>query len=594
MKIAGWALMPVLLFAPVASADIFSPGDLAKGHAALEGISQCTKCHPAGGQLTQEKCLSCHVEIKPRTEKGLGFHGHIAPEKRACEGCHPDHRGRDFEMINWGPKGKKGFDHARTSWPLEGKHAPLECDDCHQRRRIQSAAIVKLLEQSPQRKTQLGISRECKGCHFDDHRGQVGEDCAACHDAKAWKPAPDFNHGDTEYPLKGKHQKVKCAGCHPSLHDDDTPKGVFPAPVSETFLKFAPIAAKACTDCHKDFHDGKLGPKCQSCHTVEGWKIIRNASMERAFHDKTRFPLKGEHLDVDCTACHGPFPGQKAKFKGLEFQQCTACHADAHVGQLIPEKGKPLDCEACHSVDGFKPPRYTVQQHQKTRYPLEGAHQVAPCNLCHQKSPALADKVPKALRLELKKKKRLELFSLASFETKAPLDRCDSCHQDVHKGQLDARPCASCHQVSSFKKVKLDHDKDTRFALTGKHATTECSKCHGAPSPDRPVQYRPLPMACEGCHEDAHAGQLAQKPGAPTECAQCHETADWNKTKFAHLPPFTDYLLDGKHAQVACERCHQKIQLGAKVAVVRYTPLPRTCEGCHSDFHQGAFQGFEP
>ena len=61
------------------------------------------------------------------------------------------------------------------------------------------------------------------------------------------------------------------------------------------------------------------------------------------------------------------------------------------------------------------PPRFTVEQHQKTAYPLEGAHQVVACNACHLKAPSLADKIPKALRLELKKKKRPELFSFASF-----------------------------------------------------------------------------------------------------------------------------------------------------------------------------------
>ena len=441
----------------------------------------------------------------------------------------------------------------------------------------------------------LGVGKECKACHFDDHRGQEGDDCGACHDAKAWKPAPDFDHAQTDYPLTGKHRKVKCDGCHPSVRDETTPKATFPPPVSETFMKFTPIEFRSCLDCHKDFHDGKFGQRCQSCHTVEGWKIIRNAGAERAFHDKTRYPLKGEHLDVTCVACHGPFPGQKAKFKGLAFEQCSSCHADAHEGQLKPAKGgKAPDCEACHSVDRFLPPRFTLEQHQKTDYPLEGAHQVVACNTCHVKAPALADKIPKALRLELKKKKRPELFSLASFEIKKPLEKCDSCHLDVHRGQLDAHPCAACHAAASFKKVKLDHDKDTRYPLTGKHAATPCLKCHGAPAADRPVQYRPLPMLCSSCHEDVHAGQLAKSPKAATDCEQCHQTTAWAELKFAHQPPFTGYALEGKHAQVKCEACHRKVQLSKNLAVTRYKPLPQDCESCHTDFHQGAFKGFEP
>jgi hypothetical protein len=586
------AVLAGTLIASVAAADIFSPGDLAKGHVAFEGISQCTQCHPAGGQLSQEKCLDCHTELKPRVEKGVGFHGHIATEKRACETCHADHRGRAFQMIDWGTKGQKGFDHARAFWPLEGKHLEATCDKCHQRRRILSAAIVKLIERSPERNTMLGLGRDCKSCHFDDHRGQVGDDCGACHAPKGWKPAEDFSHAHTDYPLTGKHLKVKCEGCHPTSRDQTTPKGTFPAPVSETFMKFTPIESRSCLDCHKDFHDGKFGQRCQSCHTVDGWKIIRNASAERAFHEKTRFPLKGEHLDVACVACHGPFPGQKAKFKGLAFEQCAACHADAHEGQLTVKGGKAPDCEGCHTVERFMPPRFALEQHQKTTYPLEGAHQVVACNACHLKSPALVDKIPKALRLDLKRKKRPELFSFASFEINKPLEKCDSCHTDVHRGQLAARECGACHGLASFKKVQLDHDRDTRYPLTGKHATVACNKCHGAPTPDRPVQYRPLPMTCASCHEDVHSAQLAKN--GVTDCESCHRTTSWKETKFLHQPPFTDFALDGKHAEVKCEGCHRRVQLSKTLSSVRYKPLPQTCESCHSDFHQGAFKGFEP
>jgi len=227
------------------------------------------------------------------------------------------------------------------------------------------------------------------------------------------------------------------------------------------------------------------------------------------------------------------------------------CHADAHEGQLKPAKGqKAPDCEACHSVDRFMPPRYTVEQHAKTDYPLEGAHQVVPCNACHLKSATLIDKVPKPVRADLKRKKRPEMFSLATFEITKPLEKCDSCHADVHKGQLAAHACESCHQVASFTKVKLNHDKDTRYPLTGKHASVACVKCHGAPSPDKPVLYRPLPMTCPACHEDVHAGQFAANVSAPAECEKGHTTKDFKETKFLHQPPFTAYLLEGKHAQV--------------------------------------------
>ena len=30
------------------------------------------------------------------------------------------------------------------------------------------------------------------------------------------------------------------------------------------------------------------------------------------------------------------------------------------------------------------------------------------------------------------------------------------------------------------------------------------------------------------------------------------------------------------------------------MTVRRYKPLPLACEGCHADFHRGAFKGYQP
>ena len=98
---------------------------MSKAHAELKGLGNCAKCHPAGKQLAQANCLSCHEELTPRITKGLGLHGRIKEDKRACQTCHPEHRGPEFDLIDYGPNGKKGFDHQRTGWTLKGKHAEL-------------------------------------------------------------------------------------------------------------------------------------------------------------------------------------------------------------------------------------------------------------------------------------------------------------------------------------------------------------------------------------------------------------------------------------------------------------------------------------
>src|SRR5206468_444701 len=145
--------------------------------------------------------------------------------------------------------------------------------------------------------------------------------------------------------------------------------------------------------------------------------------------------------------------------------------------------------------------------------------------------------------------------------------------------------CARCHQVSSFHEVRFDHDKDSRFPLTGKHAKAACAQCH---VPDHiggvtTIRYRPLEQSCAACHADAHAGQFRKKdaPGEVEGCADCHDTRGFKPAPtFVHGPPFTAYQLDGKHQQVKCEACHQEVAVGSGPPVRKYVGLPTTCAGC--------------
>ncbi|MFO0598819.1 MAG: hypothetical protein U0228_26165 [Myxococcaceae bacterium] len=588
----SWALALsslVFLAALVARADLFSPGELSKPHATLEGLSNCTKCHPAGGQLSQATCLSCHQELGPRIARGAGLHGQIPEAKRNCETCHHEHKGLGFKLIDWGGP-EKDFNHNRTGWALKGKHGETKCASCHEKR-LMSPASLKLMDKRPE--TRLGLGTGCTDCHFDEHRGQQQEDCEYCHVEKAWKPAPNFNHNDTAYPLKGKHVGVKCSGCHDSEKDPEPHS--FPLPKSETFLRLAPVEHKACLDCHKDPHEGRFGLRCQSCHTVEGWRIVRNAGAEREFHQKTKFPLEGAHLDVDCKTCHGPFPGVPVKFKGLPHEHCATCHPDAHEGQLGGPVGSGAnampDCNTCHAATGFTPVKYGLVEHQKTKFALEGGHQVVPCSSCHAQTPALKAKVPKVVLADLKKRGRQELFSAAMFDFTKPLEQCESCHTDVHSGQFKGQACESCHQVASFKgtSLKFDHAK-SNFPLVGAHVKVKCEKCHFAPAADKAIVYKPLAQKCESCHLDVHAGQFGKKA-----CDVCHGADSFkDKLLFQHQPPFTAFVLDGQHLKAKCDACHKSIPVGPKLNVTQYKPLPTSCEGCHSDFHKGAFKGFEP
>jgi hypothetical protein len=616
---ASRALPFVLLaiLATAARADVFSPGPLSRAHTNLEGLPNCTKCHVAGEQLSEARCLECHSELRARVAEGRGLHGRIPKAERACERCHHEHQGREFALVDWGDGGRKGFDHARAGFALRGAHRKVDCARCHDRRLVSDPAVASVLAKAPDRATLLGAPQACVACHFDEHRGQLGADCARCHGEERWRPAARFDHVRTAYRLDGAHAKVRCDRCHPR-EDAAAPANVAPRtpPVDAArAVKYRGVAFATCTDCHKDPHVGRFGAACQRCHVVESWRKVTAAAAERAFHEKTRYPLRGAHATAACDACHPPAGEGKRRYRGLAFARCEDCHADAHLGQLAaveppprspagprvraaattPPATKGPSCERCHGLDAWLPARFELEDHVTATYPLDGAHRTVGCAKCHPRDPALEKRFPAAERQRLAQRKRPVRVSLARLLVPKASD-CRTCHADPHRGQLDGRMggdgCVACHATASWRQVRFDHAK-SRFPLTGKHAQAACASCHRRDAAGGTYD-RPLPLACAGCHLDPHAGQLAR--AGETDCARCHETGGWKAPlRFAHAPPFTAFTLDGKHRGLACDKCHPAVRVGAGAGardVRRYRPLPTACAACHVDVHKGAFRRF--
>jgi hypothetical protein len=605
----------------VAHAQFFSPGPLAKPHTSLEGMDKCDRCHDQQQRQTAARCLACHTELAASLNQRAGLHGRMAPETRdKCQQCHPDHRGREFHLIDW-QGDRQGFDHKRTGWALEGQHAKTRCGACHDRTKVVAADVVKLLASQPHRESFLGLSKRCDACHFDEHRGQLGNECQRCHGLSSFKPAPGFNHQATSYPLRGKHKAVPCGKCHESIEDEAPPAATFPKPRAASFMQMKPVEHDTCESCHDDPHEGKLGPRCSNCHTETSWKSIITGpagEQERGFHKRTQFPLLGAHMFVPCQSCHGPFPGTAARFKGLAFARCADCHDDAHVGQLTgPGSKRAPDCASCHDVAAFTPPRFEVEQHARTRFPLEGAHRAAACGGCHPVDEALEALVPAYVHAKLRRERRPELLSLAVMRPEKVPGQCSACHADVHLGQfaqeMQKDDCAACHKTASFTTdLRFDHDRQSRFPLEGAHRKAACGSCHLVEKirPDAPpaVRYKPLKITCGGCHPDEHQGQFtweAAAPGrprvaaarrrAPPDCSFCHDTSTFKATLFSHDDKrFTSFALLGKHAKLACGACHARVEASPGLLAVRYRPLSNRCADCHVDFHKGDFRGFEP
>jgi predicted CXXCH cytochrome family protein len=89
---------------------------------------------------------------------------------------------------------------------------------------------------------------------------------------------------------------------------------------------------------------------------------------------------------------------------------------------------------------------------------------------------------------------------------------------------------------------------------------------------------------CLDCHRDKHNGQFAKRLDRG-DCASCHTLDGFDRWKFdvkAHAS--TRYPLAGKHADVACEKCHAR-----SGNITDYHPKFGACADCHKDPHAGQF-----
>jgi hypothetical protein len=142
------------------------------------------------------------------------------------------------------------FDHgARTGVPLNGAHAEAACLRCHNDR----GPVATFQAQG------------CAGCHPDVHYGELGPDCARCHDEQKWL-VPNFRtaHLHTRLPLTGAHLMVACHHCH----------------AGASVTNFRPTDPD-CSSCHLDEAVATTNPphvglgwvdRCDRCHMPVGWK----------------------------------------------------------------------------------------------------------------------------------------------------------------------------------------------------------------------------------------------------------------------------------------------------------------------------------
>ena len=546
VTVVRWAAIALawLWLAGVARADDFSgtsPGPMSSSHASLDTAEHCNDCHNGSGKaLSADKCLACHDHnnLKARIDASKGFHASSLVKGKACESCHLEHKGRGYDIMGWRSVagGQQGFNHDLEGWPLGGKHAAIECKDCHKLRDHQGL------------QTFLGADKLCGSCHKKDSPHQFSASdrkellvCERCHGESVWKPAKStmqFDHNDKRdaaMPLLGPHADVSCAKCHP--------KSVFN-------LQTAKPDNCGNSGCHTSPHAGQIfaKPACDACHSPT-YGSLQKFKFD---HDtKTKFALGPAHGKLECISCHTKQLGEQ-KPNGA----CEVCHAkDSKHGDRFVEFGSPPKCATCHSSGNaaWKPIEFN---HSRTQFKLTGKHAEVSCRSCHLgNSPA-----------------EFERFNPKSVG-------CMGCHQhqNVHEKKFTDKQCVGCHKAAGVLDVKRDaavkefHGPTSRFPLVKAHKTVACAQCH------LNGKFEHTPIECgERCHQDSlHRGSLG------TTCSRCHSPGIWEATRFDHNN--TKFPLKGLHTTIpTCDSCHPK-------RVFAGTPTNCGAVGCHAidDAHKG-------
>lgn len=260
---------------------------------------------------------------------------------------------------------------------------------------------------------------------------------------------------------------------------------------------------------------------CSNCHSSVSWKLDR--TIYSFDHNSTKLPLTGQHVAADCKLCHPTLIFSDAK------PECINCHEDVH--QLTTG----FDCARCHnSFSWLVSNIYEI--HQKSRFPLLGAHRIADCSECHKSESSV----------------RFEVIA----------SECIDCHRDSYLATSSpnhvisgfSEDCSSCHPINAnqWSGAGFSHNF---FPLLQAHAI-QCADCH------IDTEYRGLSPDCTSCHQEEF--QNVESPdhvlsGFPANCRLCHNlNPGWKPASYRIHDSESFPIYSGKHKGEweACSDCH--------------------------------------
>lgn len=174
-------------------------------------------------KISQHRCVFCHADV---------HHGQFA-EKISKTGCEECHQTSSWDSVR--------FDHDKQSgFPLKGKHRDVQCFKCHKPVANAGGSDYILYKGTPKR---------CENCHQDYHYGQFMQAgnqgatvaCERCHNENGFKPSVFDHNKQSVFTLSGKHEKVSCDKCHPTVTLNNR----------DSTILYKPVSAK-CSSCHAD------------------------------------------------------------------------------------------------------------------------------------------------------------------------------------------------------------------------------------------------------------------------------------------------------------------------------------------------------
>jgi hypothetical protein len=474
------------------------------------------------------------------------------------------------------------FDHLTTGFELDGVHRDLPCESCHLN------AVFR------------GTPRDCGTCHTTGSQFNATpkppthvpstNNCAACHDTIAFRPAVHFDHVNVMGGCVNCHNGTiaqgegpthpattqNCQACHSVLAWNPA-TAVDHSQIPEAVAGFCIVCHNGVQASGKSVGHIATSLECGDCHSTTSWL-------------GANFDHTG--ITTGCYSCHN---GVKAVGKqGTHMPTsnvCESCHTSG-IGSSTPSWAPSTfdhtqmsvsTCQTCHSGTVKISTGFVSGQPVNHVPPIPST---IDCGVCHGNTPAAESWTVLAA-------------SIATLHTGLPVSNCLLCHASQTFAGVPAPYIPmSISGISPYKATAL---APPHIPLL---AGADCSACHGAAYQSggfgpatamSAARHAFVATSCDTCHDTGksfYVGSgtpLQLRPPdhlsstdprmASSDCSVCHETTDWASTVIpaGHMP---------NPANLSCAQCHSSAPADYTPATlaansVLHTGISGNCGLCH-------------